>query len=227
LPASIGGIDAAAILGDGRVVATDASSRLRIIDPDRKAILADLKMPARGGSLRASSDGLRLIVISLYTTSAASPPVLWNLQDNRMVGQLEGHRGRVFSARFVRGGASILTAGGDGTARLWDTSTGRLRQTYRGSSRFLADATLAPDGFVVVGGDADGRMRFWDSASARPLWVLQAHKSNVIGVHFEGEDIVTRGFAGDISRWTLPKPDPMCGASESGLDSEPCAIVPQ
>jgi hypothetical protein len=28
----------------------------------------------------------------------------------------------------------------------------------------------------------------------------------VIGIHFEGDDIVTRGFAGEVSRWTLPKP---------------------
>jgi WD40 repeat protein len=53
-----------------------------------------------------------------------------------------------------------LTTGGDGTARLWDGTTGRLRQTYRGGSCFLADATLAPDGSMVVAGDADGLLRF-------------------------------------------------------------------
>jgi WD40 repeat protein len=70
----------------------------------------------------------------------------------------------VFTARFVGDGHAILTAGGDGTARLWDGMTGQLRQVYRGSSRFLADATLTPDGSMVVAGDADGLLRFWDAA---------------------------------------------------------------
>jgi hypothetical protein len=27
----------------------------------------------------------------------------------------------------------------------------------------------------------------------------------VTGIHFEGSDIVVRGFTGEISRWTLPR----------------------
>jgi hypothetical protein len=34
-----------------------------------------------------------------------------------------------------------------------------------------------------------------------------AHQPHVIVVHFEGGDLVTRGFNGDLARWTLPKPD--------------------
>jgi hypothetical protein len=57
---------------------------------------------------------------------------------------------------------------------------------------------------MVVAGDADGVLRFWDT-TGHPLWKLQAHKSHVVGIHLEGDDIVTRGFAGDVSRWTLPR----------------------
>jgi WD40 repeat protein/serine/threonine protein kinase len=204
LPASPDGIDAAGFLRDGRVVAA-AGKRLRVYDPDRGAILAELAMPARVGLLRASPDGHRAVTVSLYTTSAATPPTLWDPERYRIIDQLKGHTGRVFSARFVAGG-HILTAGIDGTARRWDGSTGQLRETYRGNTRFLADATLTPDGAMIVGGGDDGLLRFWDAFNARPLWNLQAHRSRLIAVHFEGNDIVTRGFAGDISRWTLPDP---------------------
>jgi WD40 repeat protein len=127
----------------------------------------------------------------------------------------------VFSARWVSEGR-IITAGADGTARLWDGATGRLLQTYRGSPRFLADATLIPDGFVIAG-DADGFLRFWDAASGAKLWTLQAHKVAVIGVHVEGGDIVTRGFTGEISRWRLPSSDQVIGACARHIN---CAIVP-
>jgi WD40 repeat protein len=123
----------------------------------------------------------------------------------RMLARLAAHTGRVFSARFVSGGSAIVTAGADGTARMWNSESGELRQTYRGSPRFLGDVALTPDGAFVVAGGGDGLLRFWDAASGRQLWKLQAHRSSVIGIHVDGDDIVTRGQAGEFSRWTLPR----------------------
>ncbi|TMQ06402.1 MAG: hypothetical protein E6J90_46330, partial [Deltaproteobacteria bacterium] len=167
LPASPGGIDIVESLPDGRLVSSDAQRRLRVYDPGG-AILADLEIPTRAMSLRA--EGARLVavpIVPIYTGGAVSP-VLVDLEGYRIIAQLEGHVGRVFSARWVAGG-QILTAGADGSARLWDGTTGRLRQTYRGGSRALSDATLAFDGLVIAGG-ADGLLRFWDQASGRQLW---------------------------------------------------------
>ena len=201
LPEAAGGIDAVGILSDGRVVGTDTHRRLRVIDSERNIVLAALELPGRVRLLRPAPDGVHLLTLPIE--SQQTPPVLWDLERYRPVGQLEGHVGRVWSARFVRDGREILTAGADGTARLWDAATGHLLQTYRGGSRFLADAALAPDSSVVVAGGGDGLLRFWDEASARQIWTLQAHKSHVLGIHFEGENLVTRGFTGDVARWRL------------------------
>lgn len=211
------GIDAAEILPDARVIVSDAARRLRIYAPDG-AVLANLEMPVRMMSLRR--DAAWVVALPSYLSNAA-PPVVIDLDRYRVVAQLEGHVGQVFSARWVPEGR-VITAGADGTARLWDGATGRLVQTYRGSSRFLADATLASDGLVVAG-DADGLLRFWDVASGAKLWTLQAHKSAVIGVHIEDGDIVTRGFAGEISRWRLPRPGQVGDACARHAH---CAIVP-
>jgi WD40 repeat protein/serine/threonine protein kinase len=203
LPKSDAGVDAVAILADGRVVVADASAHLRVIGPDRNTLM-DLTVPSRVRLLRPSPDGTRLLTISIR--SGQDPPALWDLTQRRLVTQLDGHVGRVFSARFVAGGHEILTAGRDGTARLWSTDTGTPVRTFRGDAHFLADATLAPDGSMVVAGGSDGLLRFWDVSSGHLLWTLQAHKSYVIGVHYEGSDIVTRSFAGDVARWTLSQP---------------------
>jgi len=216
LPNASGGIDAAEFLSDGRVVAADAHRRLRVYSPGG-TILADLEIPVRVMSLRI--EGTRLVTIPIYTDNAA-PPLVLDLEHYRVVAKLTGHVGGVFSARWVAGN-QILTAGGDGTAQLWDASTGQLRQVYRGGSRFLADATLTPDGLVIAGG-ADGLLRFWDATSGRLLWALQAHKSRLIGVHVEGRDIVTRGFSGELSRWTLPRSEQVIEACDG---QERCAIM--
>jgi hypothetical protein len=60
---------------------------------------------------------------------------------------------------------------------------------------------------MIVGGDASGVLRFWDAGSGAPLWTMQAHHTALIGIHMEGDDIVTRGYSGDISRWRMPKPE--------------------
>lgn len=207
LPTSPAGIDAVAILADGRVVAADASDRLRAIDADHHALLMDVTAPFRTRLLRPSSDGKRLVSIS--TASEQAAPALWDLDQYGLVARLEGQI-RVFTARFVMSGSGheILTAGADGTARLWDAKTGRPHKIFRGEdSHFLVDAVLAPDGASIVAGGSDGFLRFWDTSSGRLLWRLQAHTSYVVGVHYEGDDIVTRGFAGDLARWALPSPD--------------------
>jgi WD40 repeat protein len=218
LPSVSGGIDVAAFLSDGRVVASDARRRLRVYDRGG-ALLSDIEMPVRAMSLRLN--GTRLVTVP--EAGSAAPPVLVDLEHYRVIAQLEGHVGRVSSARWVAGN-QLVTAGGDGTARLWDGSTGQLRQTYRGSSQWLADATLSSDGRMILAGGADGVLRFWDATSGRLVWTLHAHESHVIGIYVEGDDIVTRGFAGELSRWTLPRSDQVIDACGN---HERCAIVPK
>ena len=215
LPASLEGIDAASLLADGRVVVADAGSRLRVIDPDRGAAVMTVTSPFRVRQLRPSPDGTRLLAIATRGNNQ-EPPALWDLDRHVLVTRLEGHVGRVFAARFAADGTQIITAGSDGTVRLWDATTGNPRMRLQGDSHFLADATLDPAGKLVVGGGSDGFLRFWDASNGRLLWILQVHKSHVIGVHYEGTDIVTRGFSGDIARWKLPLPDsPIAGCHSS------------
>src|SRR5262249_5710706 len=135
LPLSAGGIDAAAFLPDGRVVVADARKRLHVYAADHHAVLVDLLVPTRVGLLRLSEDGDRLVTVPSYLGETA-PSLLWDLERYRLVAELSGHVGRVFSARFVREDREILTTGGDGTACSWDATSGRLRKTYRGGSRY-------------------------------------------------------------------------------------------
>jgi WD40 repeat protein len=210
------GIDVAELLPDGRVVASDAERRLRVFGPSG-AVLADLAMPVRMMSLRREGD--RFIALPSYL-AAATPPLVVDVARPRVVARLEGHNGQVFSARWSSQGR-IITAGFDGTARVWDGSTGTLLQKYQGWPGFLADAILTSDG-LVIGGDAAGFLRFWDAESGAKLWTLQVHKSAVIGVHLEGADIVARGSAGELSRWTLPQSGAVIEACATHL---PCASV--
>jgi WD40 repeat protein len=198
------------------VVAADARRRLRFYDPDRNTLLADLETPTRVWMLRLSPDGVRLITIP-WPTGKAAPPILWDLVRYCRIAQLDGHTGFVFSARFTA--RSVVSAGGDGTARLWDRDTGRLLETYRSTSRFLKDAVIDPDQALLIAGGSEGLLWFWELSTGRPLWKLQAHRSHAIGIHIEGSALITRGSTGEISRWELASPEGLsrrCTPSRAG-----------
>ncbi|HEY6175150.1 MAG TPA: WD40 repeat domain-containing protein [Kofleriaceae bacterium] len=67
----------------------------------------------------------------------------------------------------------------------------------------LDDSTLSPDGELVVAGGADGRLRVWEAGTGRALWTTPADTHAVVGVGFNGEDVVTRGLGGDVARWRI------------------------
>ena len=186
---------------DGTVRLWDATSTYRRQSSTSTSGALPAGARTDGPLIHTSPDGRRRVVIPV----GDGPVELFDL--DRLVARLEGHSGRVWSARFVREGREILTAGADGSSRLWDATTGKLVQLFQSSgSRNLADAALSGDGAVIAAGAGDGTVRFFDTVSGREIWKMQAHATAVIGVDFDGSDVVTRGKAGDLARWELPDP---------------------
>jgi WD40 repeat protein len=195
------GIDAVGVLHDDRVVATDAGKHLRVISLGSVDVL---ETPTRITLLRPSPDG-RLVTLPGATIPSlggrADPAVLWDLRERggRLVAELGSNLGRVVTARWTDLG--VVTVGADGTARLWDT-TGRLVREYEVlRQHLLIDAAVSQDGKLLAAGGADGLVEFWDIDTGRELWSLRAHAAQVVGLHFEAAELVTRGYGGDVARW--------------------------
>lgn len=195
------GIDAVGVLPDGRVVATDAGKHLHVISSSGVDVL---EAPTRITLLRPSTDG-RLVTLPGATIPSlrgrADPAVLWDLRGRggHLIAELRGNLGRVVTARWTDRG--VVTVGADGTARLWD-ATGRLVREYEVLTRhLLVDVAVSLDGKLLAAGGADGLVEFWDFDTGRELWSFRAHAAQVIGLHFEGAELVTRGFGGELSRW--------------------------
>lgn len=197
-PAGGAGIDALVALPGGIVAAADTSGRVLILDGSEVRRVAFSTNGARARMLRPSPNGRRLLVVPFHA-GPPGPMVLVDVDGSAVLAQLAAPP--AYAARWVSGG--ILSAHADGAARLW-TADGVLRHTYIGGARFLADAELSPDGTMVVGGGGDGLLRFWDTETGKPLWVVAAHRPYVMGLHFEGSEIVTRGTGGEVARWRIP-----------------------
>ena len=86
----------------------------------------------------------------------------------RILRRLRGHGGSVYGAAFSPDGTRIVTASDDGTARVWDTRTGRSPAT---SSAVMAEACTAPPsaptGARIVTASDDGTARIWERRTGR------------------------------------------------------------
>jgi WD40 repeat protein len=210
-----GAIDALTVLGDGRVVAADATGAVLVYAGSSRV---SLRNPSRAQALRASKDSSRLVVVARLSSPVA-PAELWDLASYTRIAELGDRSTRLLSARFSAN--EVLTTGNDGAVRRWRSADGALLTSYRSKVRFLADAVVL--GHVLVAGGAGGSLWVWDTESGQLLWRLRAHRSHVTSMKLEGDSLVTLGDSGDLARWNfldLAHEAPACHGGGIG-----CAIV--
>ena len=115
------------------------------------------------------------------------------------------HEGPIERVVFSPDGRSILTASYDHTARLWDSSDGRLITTLPGHSDKVEHAVFSPDGRYIVTSSWDQTARVWNSADGRLLVTLEGHKGAVLRASFspDGQSIVTASRDHTARIWSI------------------------
>jgi len=95
---------------------------------------------------------------------------LWNIETKQQY-SLTGHSGAINSLAFSKDGKHLVTASVDQTARVWDTTTGKMVAELRGHSQEVNSAEFSPDdtGKFVVTAGKDGTAHVWDAATGEVL----------------------------------------------------------
>jgi WD40 repeat protein len=75
---------------------------------------------------------------------------------------LRGHGRTLKAIGFLPGGRTVLTAGMDGTVRIWDANTGVEVRSFDWGIGKLQAAAVSPDGTLCAAGGDDGSMVVWD-----------------------------------------------------------------
>jgi len=101
------------------------------------------------------------------------------------------------AGRFVASGSQ------DGTAHLWETTSGRLIATLRGHTNAVQSVALDAAGQLIVSGSQDGTVRLWEADGGRPRATLRGHRGLVYGVAVsrDGRRAISGGFDGTIRVW--------------------------
>lgn len=71
----------------------------------------------------------------------------------------------IYAVEYSRDGSRVLSTGKDSLAKLWDSRSGTLLQTFAGHGGWVVDGGLTPDNAHVVTASFDETIRVWDAAS--------------------------------------------------------------
>jgi WD40 repeat protein len=71
------------------------------------------------------------------------------------------HGGAVLCAAFSPDGSSLVTGGGDGLVKIWETQTGTLKSTLAGHDGHVTTVAFSPDGRWIASADDRGKLRVW------------------------------------------------------------------
>jgi WD40 repeat protein/predicted Ser/Thr protein kinase len=179
------------------------TNRLNLMD-DQGRVKTALKGPEGLSALltAVSPDGARLAVIWMS-------PKHWmlTLHDTESGEQTAASTQPIaytWALAFSPDGTRIATAGEDGTARVWDTSTGALVSQCRGHFRKVLSLAFHPDDRTLVTASADGTIRQWDGTSGseiRPAYDRHVGETTAVVYSPDGLSIASGGTDRTVRIW--------------------------
>jgi WD40 repeat protein len=127
-------------VGTGKLKHTLEREKYLILQP-RTVFSADGKMFIGGG--------------------AAGEVVLWDAENGKRIGSLQGLERITRSMVFSPDGTTVAAAGREGKVRLWDVQTGKLRETLEADGSEIYSLAFSSDGKTLASASQDGTVRLW------------------------------------------------------------------
>lgn len=157
-----------------------------------------------GSLLAVSPSG---ILLFRYLLDVGQEARIVSSRPQLVVTVLAGHRDEITSGTFSLEEGQVATASRDGTARIWDATTGKALHVLEREPWWeeVLDVAFSPDGSTLATADADGTIRLWSSVTGKQVRVLKEHKSFVHSVEFspDGKLVASSGQDYSVRLWDV------------------------
>ena len=98
-----------------------------------------------------------------------------------LVRTLSGHAGTVNGCAVNADGATVVSASGDKTLKVWDGRSGAERFTLKGHVRGVTGCAVSADGATIISASGDKTLKVWDGRSGAERFTLSGHVGGVNG----------------------------------------------
>src|SRR6516164_1808000 len=142
--------------------------------------------------------GCLFLATALAAATYVPVPVVGGDNKNGPVSPLRhffGHSDGVWGIAFTPDGERAVTASFDGTARVWEVSTGRQLGVFSGHTAGVLSVAVSADGQWAATGSADRTVRVWNLATCAETMVFKGHAGAVNAVAFlpDGRSVLSAG----------------------------------
>ncbi len=114
-----------------------------------------------------------------------------------------GHSADVTSVAFSPDGKTLASGSFDNTIKLWDASTGELKQTLEGLKNGVYAVAFSPDGMTLASGSGDTTIQLWNATTGVLKQTLLGHSKVVSSVAFSpaGKTLASGSLDNTIKLW--------------------------
>ena len=177
-----------AIRPDGaRIAAVDFDGNAAIIDVATGERLASLPRSAHK-KVAYSPDGRWLALAGDPRTT------LWEQDGSHPPRELAT---RAAAIAFDRLGRELISAGQDGSIRVWDLGTGEGRTFARGHTDEVFAVAIHPRGTRIATAGRDGTIRLWEYGSGEEVARLEGHSNYIWSLAFSPHGATLASGSGD------------------------------